>query len=191
MENPTKHNPSIEPKLVSIINKMLQKPKSKRFSDWQEIIDMLSTDDLLGASDSKIVSFAQAAVSMQNAKDNAIQKKQSEDEKKKNERRNHIKNIMFNFNDVILEEIKDYVKLFNLQYASGGIDLNLKNFKLTSESNSITVTMSNHQRIIIKLSVINPENVTEVMGYTQRYGYGVKIPTATRTLIPMCRRKKY
>ena len=190
VENPTKHNPSLEPKLVSIINKMLQKPKSKRFSDWQEIIDMLSTDDLLGASDSKIVSFAQAAVSMQNAKDNAIQKKQSEDEKKKNERRNHIKNIMFYFNDVILEEIKEYVKVFNLQYASGGIDLNLRNFKLTSESNSITVTMPNHQRIIIKLSVINPENFTEVMGYTQRNGYGVRIPTATRTSIPMCRRKK-
>ena len=190
VENPIKHNPSIEPKLVSIINKMLQKPKSKRFSDWQEIIDMLSIDDLLGASDSKIVSFAQAAVSMQNAKDNAIQKKQSEDEKKKNERQNHIKNIMFYFNDVILEEIKEYVKVFNLQYASGGIDLNLRNFKLTSESNSITVTMPNHQRIIIELSVINPEDFTEVIGYTQRYGYGVNIPTATKTTIPMCRRKK-
>lgn len=46
VENPTKYNSSIDPKLVSIINKMLQKPKSKRFSEWQEIIDMLSTDDL-------------------------------------------------------------------------------------------------------------------------------------------------
>ena len=190
VENPTKYNPSINPKLVSIINKMLQKPKSKRFSEWQEIIDMLSKDDLLGASDSKIVSFAQAAVSMQNAKDNAIQKKQSEDEKKRNERQNHVKNIMFYFNDMILEEIKEYVKVFNSQYASGGIDLNLRNFKLTSESNSITVTMPNHQRIIIELSVINPEDFTEVVGYTQWNGYGIKIPTATRATIPMCRRKK-
>lgn len=97
---------------------------------------------------------------------------------------------MFYFNDMILEEIKEYVKVFNSQYASGGIDLNLRNFKLTSESNSITVTMPNHQRIIIELSVINPEDFTEVVGYTQRNGYGIKIPTATRATIPMCRRKK-
>ena len=190
VENPTRYNQSIAPKLVSIINKMLQRPKSKRFSEWQEIIDMLSKDDLLGASDSKIVSFAQAAVSMQNAKDNAIQKKQSEEEKKRNERQNHVKNIMFYFNDVILEEIKEYVKVFNSQYASGGIDLNLRNFEMTSERNSITVTMPNHQRITIELSVINPEDFTEVIGYTQRYGYGPKIPMATRATIPMCRRKK-
>lgn len=51
--------------------------------------------------------------------------------------------------------------------------------------------MPNHQRIIIELSVINPEDFTEVIGYTQRNGYGIKIPTATRATIPMCRRKKY
>ena len=190
VENPIKYNPSIDPKLVSIINKMLQKPKSKRFSRWQEIIDMLSTDDLLGANDSKIASLAQAAVSMQNANDNALQKKQYEAEKKRNEWQNHVKNIMFYFNDVILKEIKEYVKVFNSQYASGGIDLNLSNFELTSESNLITVTMPNHQRIAIELSVIIPENFTKVIGYTQQYDYGIKIPTATRRTIPMCRGKK-
>lgn len=188
VENPTKYNQSIAPKLVSIINKMLQRPKSKRFSEWQEIIDMLNTDDLLGASDSKIVSFAQAAVSIQNAKDNAIQKKQSEEEKKRNERQNHVKNIMFYFNEVILEEIKEYVKVFNSQYASGSIDLNLRNFKLTSESNSITVTMPSLHRITVELSVINPDDFTEIIGYTQ--SYGISTPTATRCTIPMCRRKK-
>lgn len=91
---------------------------------------------------------------------------------------------------MILEEIKEYVKVFNSQYASGGIDLNLRNFKMTSESNSITVTMLNHQRITIELSVINPEDFTEVIGYTQQYGYGNKIPMATRATIPMCRRKE-
>ncbi len=69
-------------------------------------------------------------------------------------------------------------------------NLNLRNFKMTSERNSITVTMPNHQRITIELSVINPEDFTEVIGYTQQYGYDPKIPTATRTTIPMCRRKK-
>ena len=76
------------------------------------------------------------------------------------------------------------------KYASGSIELNLRNFNLTSESNSITVTMPNHKRITIKLSVINPDDFTEVIGYTQRYGYGNKIPMATRTTLPMCRRKK-
>ena len=50
--------------------------------------------------------------------------------------------------------------------------------------------MPNHQRITIELSVVNPEDFTEVIGYTQRYGDGPKIPTATRATIPMCRRKK-
>lgn len=190
VKNPTRYNPTIDPKLVSIINKMLQKPTSKRFSEWQEIIDMLSTGNLLDSSDSKIVSFARAAVSMQNAKDNSIQKKQSEDEKKRNERQNHVKNIMFYFDNVILTQIKEYVEAFNSQYASGSIDLNFNNFELTSERNIITITMPNHQRITVELSVINPENFTEVIGYTQTYGYGVKMPSATRTVIPMCRKKK-
>ena len=68
--------------------------------------------------------------------------------------------------------------------------MNLRDFKMTSERNSITVTMPNHQKITIELSVINPEDFTEVIGYTQRYGYGPKIPTGTRATIPMCRRKK-
>lgn len=190
VENPTKYNSSINPKLVSIINKMLQKPKSKRFSEWQQIIDMLSTDDLLDVSDSQIVSLAKAAVSMQNARDNAIQKRESEEEKKRSERQNHVKNIMFFFDDVILKQIKEYVNIYNSQYASGSIDLNLRNFKLTSESNSITVTMPNHQRITIELSVINPDDFTEIIGYTRQYGYGARIPTATRTTIPMCRKQK-
>lgn len=190
VENPINYNPTIAPKLVSIINKMLQKPKSKRFSEWQEIIDMLSTDALLGTSDSKIVSFVQTAVSIQNAKDSEMQKKHSEEERKKNERQNHVKNIMFYFNNVILEEVKEYVKVYNSQYAIGNIDLNLRNFKLTSERNSITVTMPSHQRITIELSVINPDDFIEVIGYTQKYGYNTKIPTATKAMIPMCRRKK-
>lgn len=192
VKDATKYNPSIDPKLVSVINKMLQKPKSKRFSEWQEIIDILGADNLLDTSNSKIVLFAQAAVSAQNTRDNATQKEQAEAEKKRNEWQNHIKNIMFHFDDVILKEIKEYVQVYNSQYASGSIDLDLRNFKLTSESNSITVTMPNHQRIIIELSVINPENFTEVIGYAQRYshGIGVSIPTATRTIVPTCKGKK-
>lgn len=189
VENPTKYNPSIAPKLVSIINKMLQKPKSKRFSEWQKIIDMLSKDDLSEASESKIASLAQVAVGMQNAKDNAIQKKRSEDEKKRNERQNHVKNIMFYFSDTILEEIKEYVRVFNSQYASGAIEINLRDFKQTSERNIITVTMPNNQTITIEISAVNLENFTETIGYTQ-HGYGAKVPMATRITIPMCRRKK-
>lgn len=97
---------------------------------------------------------------------------------------------MFHFDDVVLKEIKEYVKVFNSQYASSGIDLNLKDFWIISDRNLVTVTMPNQQRIIIELSVINPEDFVEVIGYTQSYGYGTKIPTSTRTTIPMCRKKK-
>ena len=189
VENPLRYNSSLDPKLVSIINKMLQKPITKRFSGWQEIIDMLNTKDSLEIADRKIVSYAQAAVNMQNAKDIAIQKKQSEDEKKRNERQNYVKSIMFYFEDVILRQIKEYVEAYNSNYAGGRIVLNLENFKITSERNRVNIVMpKNSQKITIELSVIDPANFTDVIGYTE-INY-MRFPSATRSIIPMCNGKK-
>lgn len=45
VENPLKYNPQIPVGIVSLLNKMLQKSRSKRFSSWKEIIDLLETGD--------------------------------------------------------------------------------------------------------------------------------------------------
>lgn len=82
-ESPMKYNPNLEPRIVSIINKMLQKPRSKRFKNWKEIIDILESGENLKLYDNTLVSLVQAAVKSQNATDNAIDKKKAEEAKKR------------------------------------------------------------------------------------------------------------
>lgn len=95
VENPKIYNKNLSPNLVSIIIRMLQKQKSKRFSNWQDIIEMLNTENI--GINKNIFSLAQRAVEMQNAKDSAVQRKQTEIDKKNREWEEHVKNIMFHF----------------------------------------------------------------------------------------------
>lgn len=188
VENPIRFNSSIAPNLVSVINRMLQKPKSKRFSNWQEIIDILNKGNKLGASDNKMLSLVQSAVEMQNATDNARQRKEAEEAKKRKEWWDHVKNIMFHFDNEILNPLREYTEIYNSQYASGQIVFNSANFDLAEEKNIITIKMPNFQTITITLSVLDPEAYKKTIGYT--ISYGIRTPTATRYSHPTCRGKK-
>lgn len=186
--NPIKYNSDLAPNLVSIINKMLQKPKSKRFSDWQEIIDALAVRNSLTTSDNKIFALAQAAVKMQNASDNARQKKQVEEDKKRKKWNDHVKNIMFYFNSEIIEKFKEYAEAYNSQYVSGEIVIDTKNFDLTLERNKILIKMPSFQTITVTLYVINPEQFTKIIGHKEVYGN--KIPIARKISVPSCNGQK-
>ena len=188
VENPTWFNPAIPPNMVSVINKMLQKPQSKRFSDWQEIIDILNNGNVVGTKDSKIVALVQSAVKMQNETDMAIQRKRTKEEKQRKEWNDHVKNIMSYFNNEILSTLKEYVEIYNSEYASGKIVSDLNNFDITAEKNTVTIKMPSIQTITIELSVFNPDATKEIIGYSSING--ISIPTATKYLQPQCRGKK-
>lgn len=186
VENPKIYNKNLPPNLVSIIIRMLQKQKSKRFSNWQDIIEMLNTENIGISKD--IFSLAQRAVEMQNAKDSAVQRKQTEIEKKNREWEEHVKNIMFHFDDVILSSLKEYIDSYNSQYAQGNIQLNLRAFKITSRRNAVTITMPNSQVITVELSVINSEDFCQTIGYNEFNGF--RTPTAKKYTYPVCNNKK-
>lgn len=187
-ENPVKYNSSIAPNLVSLINKMLQKPKSKRFSNWQEIIDIINKGNELNAGNNKIFSLVQSAVEQQNKSDSVRQKKQAEEAKKRKEWAEHVKNIMFYFNSEILDPIREYVEIYNSQYALGEIVFSDSRFDIESERNVITIKMPNLRNITITLSVLDPEEYKKTIGYTEYNGF--RVPTATKYSHPTCKGKK-
>lgn len=188
IENPTRFNFAIAPNLVSVINKMLQKPKSKRFSSWQEIIVMLNRGSTFDGNESKMLSLVQSAVKMQNATDNARQKKQAEEAKKRKEWRDHVKNVMFYFKNEILDVLEKYTEIYNSQYASGKMVFNAVNFDPTAKKNTIEIKTPNYQTIKMVLSVLDPEAYKKNIGYTILRG--VRVPTATKYVHPTCQGKK-
>lgn len=188
VETPLHFNSSIAPNLVSIINKMLQKPKSKRFSNWKEIIEALKKGMSIPTSDNKILSLVQSAVEMQNAVDSAKQKKQAEEERKKKAWENNVKKIMSYFNNEVLNSIRKYVEIYNSSYASENIIFHDTNFNIASKNNTVIVQVPNNQSIAINLTVIDPEPYKNPKRYTKSI-FGTLIPTAAYQY-PMCKGKK-
>ena len=86
VDNPLKYNPQISVSIVSLLNKMLQKPRSKRFSSWKEIIDLLEAGDNRGKQNDEIAKLVQIAIQKQNESDTAFQNKEAEEAKKKKEK---------------------------------------------------------------------------------------------------------
>lgn len=188
VENPLKYNPNLEPCIVSIINKMLQKPKSKRFKNWKEIIDILDSRENKNLYDSTLVSLVQEAVKSQNATDSAIEKKKAEEAKKKKEWEDHVKKIMAYFENEIICELQNYIELYNSQYAAGKIVMDSSGFDILSEKNKIIVKMPKFQTITITISIVNPEHYIENIGYY--IANSTRIPTATKITYPICNGKK-
>lgn len=188
IENPLKYNTNLEPNIVSTINRMLEKPKSKRFSNWDEIIAAINAGSALKVYDKDLVSLVKSAVITQNATDSAFAKKQAEETKKQMEWNKHVKRIMSYFNNQIINQLKEYVDLYNSQYASGNIRLDDTRFDLESPKNHIIIKMPKFQTITVVLSVIDPNKFIQNIGYIE--SYGVRIPNATVTNYPTCNKKR-
>lgn len=184
---PNQINPNLSPSIVSVINKMLQKPISRRFATWEEIITFISADSTTELN-TNILSLTQAAIKMQNATDSAFQKKHAEEEKKKHETEILCKTIMTYFKNEILDEVMEYINIFNSQYASGKIILSENNFNPANTINRMSIKMPNQQKIEVSLSVILPENFTQNIGFQNNGNYRTVI--GRKTTLPVCNGKK-
>ena len=188
IENPTIHNSNLAPNIVSVINKMLQKPLGKRFSSWQDIIDILNADRTEKTHNQEIIKLVQAAVQIQNETDNAMQKKQAEDERKKKEREIYIKKIMSYFEREIIGGFKEFAEMYNSQYASGQMEVDTRDFNVGWGENSICIKMPFYQSFKITISVLQNEDFQEFVRY--EYHGSVRIPVTKKTTYPMCKGKK-
>ena len=188
VENPLKFNAQLTPNIVSIINKMLQKPKSKRFSKWQDIINLLNVGNAGNAQNKEIVKLVQVAVKIQNETDIAMQKKQGEEERKKKEREIHVKKIMSYFEREIISGFTEFAEIYNSQYASGRMEVDTRGFNQEWGENSFSIKMPFYQTFRVTIEVLNQDEFQEFIGY-ETYG-GLRFPTARKSTYPTCKGKK-
>ncbi len=188
IENPIKYNPQISARIVSLLNKMLQKPLSKRFSSWKEIIELLEAGDNCGKQNNDIEKLVQIAVQKQNESDTAFQNKEAEKAKKEKEREDYVKRIMSYFDREIISGFKEFADIYNSQYASGRMEIDTKSFKLIWAENTITIKMPKYQTFKLTIEALEPEKFEVMTGY-EYYGQ-IRIPISKKTTYPMCRGRK-
>ncbi|MGI6665400.1 MAG: serine/threonine-protein kinase [Christensenellaceae bacterium] len=109
----TSSNPLPE-NLVSIINRMLEKPSQRRFTDWQSILELLDSPSETNTPFDKIVA---AAILSKNAQDRARQKQESDQRQKEIEKTEHCQLVRSQFDNDIDTLLQKYIKTINLQYA--------------------------------------------------------------------------
>lgn len=113
-KNPSHINSKISPSLVSIINKMLEKPIQNRFNNWDEIIKFLDNQE---QPSSPIDNLVAQAISLRNAEDTARQQRQATLEREQKEKIDHVKLIYSQFDRTIINPIVEFAERINSSYA--------------------------------------------------------------------------
>lgn len=178
---------SVPPYMISVILRMLQKPCSKRFGDWKDIIQILQENQHKDNLNDTLLSLVSSAVGMQNTSDSASIEKENKKLLREEQQLEHCKQIMSFFNEEILQGIIKYSDLFNLQSALSKIRIQ-NNFNINKRQNQIIVNMPNSQKITISLHVLYEDDFKEIISY-ERYG-STKIPNGTRSTYPYCNKRK-
>lgn len=109
-----KYNPSLPSNLVSVINRMLEKSIKRRFTNWQELLELL---DRQIEPDSSLDRIAAMAVSAMNAEDSARQRQESERQQKVREKSEFCQRVRSQFDNDIVTPIVKLAEEINAQYA--------------------------------------------------------------------------
>lgn len=123
--NPAKINPDLSPSLSSLIIRMLEKSVKRRFSTWDEILELLNVQTTVHSAIDKMVDMAVVA---KNAEDSARQQREAALKQQQKEKEDFLKLICSQFEQTIIAPISEFVERVNLRYA--GKD------KLTFSSNT-------------------------------------------------------
>lgn len=107
-------NPHLSPSLTSLINRMLEKSVKRRFSTWDEIIEILDTQTPPNSPVDEIVGMA---VSAKNAEDIARQQREATFKQQKKKKEDFLKLVYSQFEQTIIAPIIEFAKKVNLQYA--------------------------------------------------------------------------
>ena len=114
IQNITNFNSRLDPKITSIINRMLEKVSKKRFKSWTEIIQSLEQPSSLVSSLDNIVAMA---VATKNSLDLQRQKQESELRKQAKEKEDFRKLVHSQFDNTIISILKNYIDKINEGYA--------------------------------------------------------------------------
>lgn len=100
--------------LISVINRMLEKSTKRRFSNWQDIIQLLEKQN---KPDSPIDKMVAMAVAVKNAEDIARQNRESAEQQKTKEKSDFCALVYSQFENTIIAPIINFVEKVNSQYA--------------------------------------------------------------------------
>ena len=123
IKNPILINPKLSPSLVSVINRMLEKPAKNRFANWDEIIKFLDSQE---QSISPIDDLVAQAISSRNEEDIARQQRKSALEQEQKEKEDHVKLIYSQFDRTIINPIVEFAEKINSRYAGDKLTFSAK-----------------------------------------------------------------
>jgi serine/threonine protein kinase len=109
-----KINPSLPANLISVINRMLEKSTKRRFSNWQDIIQLLNDQPEI---DSPIAKMVDMAVSSRNAEDIARHEMESKKRQSTKQKSDSCKLVRSYFKNAIIDQIVNFTDQINAQYA--------------------------------------------------------------------------
>ena len=176
-------NSSLPANIVSVINRMLEKPTQKRFLNWQDILQLIT---IKSNKISYVDNFVSKAIAIKNQEDITLQNQISEQKKKIKEKEDFCKLIYSQFGTNILSPIRALAENFNDQYA--GSDK-------YSLSNNITTATARPERFYWNMK--SPSNKTiffdmealllenHITENTTMFGERIQV-----NYIPQCQNKK-
>jgi len=112
--NPSKFNPDLPASIVSLINRMLEKPTQKRFTNWDEIVTHIEKQN---EEKSVVSSFVSIAISAKNEDDILRQKQMSEENRELKQKEDFCQMVYSQFDNFVLKPIKNFADEFNNMYA--------------------------------------------------------------------------
>ncbi len=152
--DPVKYNKKINPKIVALLRKMLEKSLSQRFNNWDEILSIISLDQ------EEEDPLLNEAIKKRNEIDFNISletQKRLEEEKRKQDLFNLVK---YNFENLIINPLNKFVEQFNKSYPSGKILINSRQGRYTNEL-QFSFTTPSQQMCEIKMEVVNENSQVE------------------------------
>jgi serine/threonine protein kinase len=179
--NPNKINYNITPVVSGIIMKMLQKSVNSRFSNWDDIKKYLETDKTEQTDTSNIIN---SMLKTRLEKDNAISKKQLEEERKRKEEEDFCKIVKYQFKKDIYAPVCELIDTFNSQYPNGKISID--KFEINNYKKSINVNLKlvTGKSIYLKVEPILESDFIRTKRYNDGFG---EISTRTGICIPTFR----
>jgi len=162
IQNIDNFNNKLSPRLVSIINRMLEKPLNRRFKNWNDIIQSLEQPR---SSNSSFDNIIKTAVIAKNSLDLQRQKQESEIAQRKKETDDFCKLVLSQFNNTIISVLKEYVNKVNSEYAGldkarleYNEDINLQQNYISCR---LVVTQNNYVEIKVEI-VLKKNHVRKV-----------------------------
>lgn len=178
--NPATKNRELPPSIVTMIIKMLEKPTQKRYTNWDEIINVLKTDPLPKDDVSEIVN---RAVAIRNEKDLQRQQQQTAQKKAEKERNNYLKFSYAQYRNTIVASLKEFAERFNSQYSQEKrVIIQETEAHYVSGFSTVIKTPSGND-IIISGDVIFKEDFARTM--QSQYGEGSRIVYC----LPQCKKR--